>query len=869
MSRFNALVAQFPKTVIGITLLLTVGAVILLPGIKMDSNPYPLNESHPSMVAFRNLKTDFTGTLETALIHLRHPETVFNASTLKRVVAITDALEEITLVTEQDAAALAEFLPQLEGEPRGMLNSLIEGGITRDDDLALLELTDWSEANAALAPGLAEVLAEVRLKLYPIKEVTSLSNAENIGSRNDELVVGKVFEAIPGSSAEWARTRESVMGNDPFRDVLISADGRSTGIQVEVYIPDDRSDLMYALNLAIWEMVGEIPGGEETHVAGFPMLSATFMDSMQKDNSRLFPLVILLVLVALLITFRSFSGVVLPMAVVIISVIWTLGIMILFGIPLNMMTTMLPVFLIAIGVADGVHLVSEFHDRQKQEENRKEAVRATMHHMTMPVIMTSITTAVGFIALSFTDVDVIQKFGIFVAIGVLAAMVFSLTFIPAALSLGRQGRSPAAKPGAKRRFARVDALLINLLVGLSAFSVRRNRLIIAVSAVLIVVGLYGMTLIKADNDFTTYFDQQRPIIRSIRALDEHMGGSNIVNVLVKTREQKGEPFKNPANLAAVDKLQGFLAKDEIVGKSLSLVDVIKRINLVMNNNDPAYNRLPREEEVVATRTGTARVSGRDMVAQYLLLYENGGGENLSDNVDSNFTVLNVVVLLNSQNAGKIGALMESTREFAEANLPPGMEVRFAGSAEMAIMTNNEIVRIQIVSLSISMVVILFLLMGVFRSLNKGLLAMLPLGVTIILNFGIIGLLGINLNVAIAVISSIVIGIGVDFAIHYLSRLQTELAKGAPLEEVLANTMRASGKAITANAIIVALGFLALTASDLYPLQLMGLMICQTLLISAVTALVLLPAAATFFNPRFMRAAQPAPAQERLATQGGA
>ena len=141
-----------------------------------------------------------------------------------------------------------------------------------------------------------------------------------------------------------------------------------------MYIPDDRSDLMYALDQTIRELMAGIPGVEETHLAGFPMMSATFMDSMQKDNSRFFPLVIVLVVVALLITFRSFSGVVLPMAVVIISVIWTLGIMIAFGIPLNMMTTMLPVFLIAIGVADGVHLISEFRDHYRRHGDRARAV---------------------------------------------------------------------------------------------------------------------------------------------------------------------------------------------------------------------------------------------------------------------------------------------------------------------------------------------------------------------------------------------------------------------------------------------------------------------------------------------------------------
>lgn len=187
-----------------------------------------------------------------------------------------------------------------------------------------------------------------------------------------------------------------------------------------------------------------------------------------------------------------------------------------------------------------------------------------------------------------------------------------------------------------------------------------------------------------------------------------------------------------------------------------------------------------------------------------------------------------------------------------------MTVKFAGNAEMAVTTNNEIVDTQLTSLSISVVAVFFLLMLQFRSWSKGVLAILPLAVTVVLNFGVLGLLGIHLNIAIAIaiMSSIVIGIGVDFAIHYMSRLERELKRAKTQADAFANTMRASGKAITANAFIVALGFLALLLSDLYPLQLMGVLITQTLLFGGFATLMLIPAAASFFRPGFVTAAGP-------------
>jgi predicted RND superfamily exporter protein len=687
---------------------------------------------------------------------------------------------------------------------------------------------------------------------------------ENIVAEADELVVGRVFGTIPANAEEWTRLRAGVRANDIFRKLLISEDERSTGIQVETYIPDDRSDLMYALNLKIQDLLEKIPGEETAHVAGFPIMAATFMNSMQRDNERFFPLVIALVVLTLLLTFRSFSGVALPMAVVVISIIWTFAIMVLFGFPLDMMTTTLPVFLIAIGVADGVHLVSDFRDQLGRHESRRNAVVATMRRMALPIIMTSITTAVGFVALSFTDVAPIRRFGMFVAVGVVSAMALSLTFIPAVMAIGRK-LPQSAKPARGRLFARVDALAMDTLVAVSRFAARRNRWVLALGVLLVAGASYGLTLVRAENDFLTYFDEQMPVVQGSHALDAHMAGSNVINVLVHGPADVEQPFKHPAYLAEVEGLQRHLGKQAIVGKTTSLVDVLKRINLVMHGNDPGHNRLPA---VVERGESGAESSGRELVAQYLLLYENGGGENLSDTVDTAFSTINISVILNTQNSLQIGRLIEDTQRFAEANFPAGMTITFAGGAEMAVTTNNEIVETQITSLTLSLGLILVLLMVQFRSAGKGLLAIVPLAFTVVLNFGFMGYLGITLNIAIAVMSSIVIGVGVDFAIHYLTRLQSEAEQGVTQVEAIANTMRASGKAITANAAIVGLAFLALGLSDLYPLQLMGLLITQTLLFSAVATLLLLPAAAAFFQPGFLRLPAP-PAAPVLALEGEA
>jgi uncharacterized protein len=837
--------SRWPKTVIAVVLGLTALAIgaLIRPGLGMDPNPYPLNPRHPSMVAYHQLKNEYTGTLETALIHLRHPQTIYNPGTLERVAHLTAGLEQVTLIGPEDTAALQAFLPRLQGSARDTVASILADGITRADDVAITELQSQIEFGGEPAPGLGAALAELRLKLYPVRKVTSLANVEDIVAHGDELVVGKVYQAVPQDAAGLARIRAEVRGNRLFQRLLVSTDERSTGIQVETYLPETRSELMLVLEQRVESLLAQYPGPEETDIAGVPVMSATAVSTMKSDNSRLFPVVILLVLAILALTFRTFQGVLLPMGVVIISVVWTLALMAVLGVKLNIMTTALPVFLITIGVADGIHIISEFRDEYRRLGNRSAAVRNTMRQLALPVVMTSLTTFAGFISLAYTDISDIREFGIFVALGVLMAMVFSLAFIPAVLALGRRAPKAESARRGSRLLRRIDAAAVELLERVGVFAARQARWVLLAFAVAVAVGAYGMTRVVAENDFIRYFRPDMPIVASTKALDQHLAGSNAVNVLVSGPPGVDEPFKDPALLARVEGLQRDLEQMPFVGRTLSLADMLERINLVMHGNDPAFDRLPSD---------AAGIPGRNLTAQYLLLYENGGGSNLSDVTDSRFRTLNVRVTLTTRSTVDVQALQRRAQAYAAAHFPPGMTLRLAGSAELMTATNEAIVRGQIFSLGSSFVLILLLLLVEFRSLTKGLLGMVPLSVTAVLNFGAMGLFDIPLNIGTAIVSSIVIGIGVDFAIHYLSRLQAELPFSASLEEALQRTMHASGKAITANAVTVAVGFLALLMSDMIPMRYVGWMVCQTLLVSAVTTLMLLPAAVALLRPVFER-----------------
>ncbi|MEE8554433.1 MAG: MMPL family transporter, partial [bacterium] len=500
-----------PKTVTAVILGITALAVAILvrPGLKLDPNPWPLDPGHPSMVAYSQLKQDFTGTLETALIHLRHPDTVFNAATLRRVREVTAAIEDIQLTGPSDEAALAAHLPGLEGEPRGLLEAVLAEGLGEGSADGLYEVLDALELEGVSAPALEETIDVTLLKLQPIREVTSLANVENIVAEGDRLIVDKIYGNESLTAVELGRIQAAVESNAIFDQILISSDRRSTGIQVETNIPETQAVIMYGLYQRILAILEEFPGAEQAHVAGFPVVAASADNIMQEDNKTFFPLVMGLVVLVLFLTFRMVGGIGMPISVVVISVLWTLAIMTVAGIPMNLLTTTVPVFLITIGVADGIHLFSEFKDHLRGGHSRQASAAAMLRRLALPVAMTSVTTAIGFLTLAVTEVKMIREFGIFVAVGVMVAMAVSLTLIPAVLSLGRNRKAAPSletpeRAGFRSIFRRLDRLVLDGLVWGARAAARYHRWVLAGAAVVVAVGIYGTTQVEVKNDFISY-----------------------------------------------------------------------------------------------------------------------------------------------------------------------------------------------------------------------------------------------------------------------------------------------------------------------------------------------------------------------------
>ncbi len=846
------LVMKHSKAILLFFLVLTVGSALLLPKLTRDPSPWLLEETHPARVNLETLRENYTGAGNSILVLLEAEDTVFNPDTLSRIQKLTTAFESLQILTNKNIEDLEMMAGELGGETGSILESIIHNHFNEDalEELdSVRELLGPNGQNISRHLALLEIICE---RLAPVIEVTSLANTDNILGTDDGLDVNPIYEEVPKLKNELLEMREKVWSNELFRRVLVTEDNRFTGIYIEIVTKDEAAEdqlLLYESIKNILEI--KIPGDEKHYIAGSPSATAMIGKTMETDSNRLFPVVIILVMACLWFTFRMYKGIMVPMAVVILSVVVTLALKVLFNIPINIITSALPIFIISIGVADGIHIFSEYRDHLMEGMNKRDAVRRTIQNLTMPVILTSITTAGAFWSLSITEIIKIKHFGLFVAAGTLIAMVFSLLFIPALLTV-----LPQSEKIRKKRESKLDQYFARGLESLSMVVIKKPVPVLLLFSVIISAAIYGTFQVKVDNNFVKYLMPDSDIVISTDKLNKEAAGSLTLNLLIDSSRSEAEPLKNPENLKAISNLTHVLDQHRLVGKTLGLTRLIERLNFVLHNEDPAFNRIPNTVETIEDSTDPGkkpvRVSGRNMISQLLLLYENSGGDTLSDVVDSEYKHANLPLILRTNSSMEIAELVDDIRAYTRVNFPEDLKVDFGGSAYVEVASTMEIVTGQVKSLVISFLLVFLMLVYLFRSIQKGLLAMIPLTTTILINFGVMGFFGVPLDVGTALVSSIVIGIGVDYSIHYMSRLQESIRNGKTFKEGIQYTVKHSGRAITANSFTVGIGFTALLVSIFTPLVTMGWMITMTMIVSAAATIVLLPAVLSLVQKGFVR-----------------
>ncbi len=696
------------------------------------------------------------------------------------------------------------------------------------------------ESDSLFSVGTINLIYKISEHLSDMPDVYSVMSPTNlkiIRGTEDGMEVKPILEEPLADRNEVQKYKYALFNSDLPIENIVSKDRRMAGIMIflkNTVKPEDAAK-------QIMNYIESIKTKDKLYLTGKPVLTLYLGRGMARDMGLLFPMVLLLIVVILALSFRNIRGVALPLSVVIISVLWTLGLMALLGVPISHSTNMLPILLASIAVADGIHILNHYHNEAGNAANSAQAVIAVMSELNAPVIMTSVTTAIGFLSLNVSDIGSVGELGVFTAAGVIFAMIFSLTFIPAALSLMKIP---------KRIHKSEKSSWLNTLALRYADFIIQRRLIVALFILLVVVfSILGIPKIILENNSISNFPKDHPARIDYEHINKHFAGTTFLTVMVEG--DSAGAIKEPRVLQDMDNLKHFLKKQQHVGGALSLADYIKRMNKVMHADSIKYDRIPpqvviqtgydwvRENGRWVEKTVRFKAPGRALIAQYLQLYEmSGKPDDFANLVDYEYKNARLNAFIDTESSNVLRELDNKTRRYLKDNFKSA-GVEMTGTSELFLAINDLVVKGQFYSILVSMFLVILVTALLFRRFGDGLLNVIPLLFAMLFNFGFMGWAGIHLNIVTMLTSSIAIGVGVDYAVHFIHRYRLERQTMA-VEQSVSAALRDAGVPIILNAITVGLGFAILTFSIFAGVKQMGLLIAIAMFTSCFGAIAILP-----------------------------
>lgn len=809
-----------------------------LPHVKIDNGVDNfLPDDNPVTVANKKYEAVFGP--GTAILIAFEAEDVFDLTFLRRIGELTAALEKVNGKIREDnrrrnldrfvtlfgdrriGSAAGTYLQSMPVRTLDDLNRYMDememqmNGISDSDAKQIL--VRYRRLNADQR---AEIVSMVS-GAY-IREVTSLINADYVEGRDNTFFVENMVDFKKLDAAEVARLKERLRKWDVYDRLLISSDKRSVSIIVRL---EEANTRMFetVLRYVKKEIRNSPLSRHKYYIAGEPVVTAYLGTYMIRDLTWLFPLVVILVMGTLLASFRRFGSMIVPMIAVLFSTVIVLGLMAVFKVEITVITTVLPVLMIAVGSAYGIHVIN--HYQLSTAADDREAVRESVTATFTPVAMAAFTTFGGFGALISNQVVPIKHFGIFTAIGVALAFFAAVVLVPALILLLRVHR-PAHNPG--ETVERPNRFL-HLL---STLSVKRHRLVLAAGALLLAASIVGLLRMQVDTDMVRMFKYDSDIRVSDRYLNRYYKGTATAEIVIDAGRKNGAV--TPAILKAVDGLEHYLQNNprvplEIrtnIGGVMSVCDYLKKANKALHNGDQAWYRIEDDPKVILDHllllsSSIDDICNRDKSAVKALVSVKSGSTRLGRQLEQ--------------------VILEYFRSRGINN------ARFLGYLSKTVTVDRLIVKGQIYSMLLSLLVVFILNAAVFRSFIGSLISLVPLSIAILINFGLMGFGGILLDIATSMISSIAIGIGIDYTIHFISGFKERFSAGIPVEESLTQTGLTTGRAILYNMIAVMAGFAVLLFSSFVPLVNFGLLIAITMVTTGIASLTIVPAIITGFS----------------------
>ena len=651
-------------------------------------------------------------------------------------------------------------------------------------------------------------LTDTLTELNGVVSVTSITNMMSFKVEDDNFEVDNLIpkSSWPETDGDVEKLKNKITKNEMVAGKLVATDGTATII---IFTFDSDSDVKAVAN-DVFNKVNELDLPEEIYFAGSTFLTTYIADIISGDMLKLIPISFLLIALILFLSFHSVRGVVLPLLTAGLAIVWAIGSFVLMGFKLSMVTNNVPIIILAVGSAYSIHVLNRVNQFKKR--TGKKAITKALRLITLPVVLAALTTMIGFLSFIFgAYLSMIRDFGILAALGTFYAALLALLFVPALLAI-----FPAKRKKKKSALFAIDRQSVMnryFLFPLYRLNITHPKRTIATWIILVIIGIAGIFMLKRSVSVSDYFKAKHPASIADRIMEEKFGGSKPVFAVFKGDMQSPELLKGMYDF------EKYLLESPYITSTQSVADIVVKLNGALGDE----NKIPDDKATIQQL--------------WFIL----GQQDLSQLVTEDLDQGIIMAKFNNEGHTYIKKFDTYVQTYLNAHKSDDYSVEITGMPYINSQMDDSLVKSQLTSLIIAIILVIAIVSLIFRSVVEGLYAAVPIVATIVVLYGFMGLTGIPLNIVTVLVASVAMGIGIDYSIHFISNFNLSLKKRKNLHKAVEDAMLISGKAILINFLSVSVGFLVLVFSDLMPMVYFGLLIALSMLGSSMGALTLLPA----------------------------
>lgn len=677
-----------------------------------------------------------------------------------------------------------------------------------DRSMVMIGLETVSIYNENAAKSIIELTDQLMEIPYVLRdEVKSLATLENVSNREWGLTSEGFLETIPTTTEGWIQLQKDIAANKMISGSLVSEDGTLTVIAA----PLDDGFVGGEVYDALVKIKNNFKGEGNIHITGAPILVEDVQRGISGDSRRFIPIAIVLIFIGFYICFRTAAGVFLPITMVIMSIIWTMGTMGYLGLPITVVSNALPVIMIAVASSYGIHFMHAFYQLSDQYETKEGLIQATLDKIAAPIFITGLTSSLGSLSLLIFKVQSLKEFGIIGAFGFAYATMICLCLLPALCMLIKKPNKKSN--GLKNRIGNFTKQITN-------FTLANRQPIIGLYLIIIAVALWQAGNIQVGDNYMKFFPKSHDGRIAASVFNDKLNGVRVMDLMIDATEF--ENIKDDDFYAKLVDFENQISELEAVGGIHSYTKVVHHISKSLDDNASSNEALTN-----------------DKIAQYLMMYELSATPGEAGMLyDEDYQKAHLQVFLTSSNPAVHQDNWMAIQQIFDHQFQGDASIQFGGDVMHRISLGKYIVTGKIQNIILALVILMLTTFIIFRSVKKGLFTLIPIVVSLIMVFGFMGIMGMRLGISTSLLTAMIVGIGIDFSVHYLISFYKYQKEG--LQNAFMQTCDNTGNAISFDAISNIIGFSVLSFSGFLPVQHFGWLLAFSMLLIYVNTLVVFP-----------------------------